>query len=192
MPWAPDYASVAELKSYLRIEDAADDVFLQSWVTTVSRNVDDFCGRQFGQTDDLELRRYAPVWDRAGCRWAVEIDDVMDTDDMVVVDGAAAAVTYELEPANAAAKGRPYTRIVPAGGAALFITARWGWSPLSSGPVAAKVGVFLQAARLAARRDAPFGVAGSPTEGSEVRLLAQLDPDFRTSLKPFRRRWWAA
>jgi hypothetical protein len=190
VPWAPDYATSAELKNYLRIEDSADDVFVAAWITAVSRNVDDFCGRQFGQTEP-EVRRYRSAWSATDSAYVADIDDVMDTDDMVVVDEAGTAVSFELFPLNAAAKDRPYTRIHAGGCAELYITAPWGWSPLSSGPVAAKVGLFLQAARLAARRDAPFGVAGSPTEGSEVRLLAQLDPDFRTALKPFRRKWWA-
>ena len=56
---------------------------------------------------------------------------------------------------------------------------------------AVKAGLFLQGARLAARRDSPFGISGSPSEQGEIRLLAQLDPDFKTSLKPLRREWWA-
>jgi hypothetical protein len=50
---------------------------------------------------------------------------------------------------------------------------------------------LLQASRLDFRRVAPAGVAGSPETGSEVRLLARVDPDVAVSLKDYIR-WWAA
>lgn len=190
MTWAPDYVTAEQLKSYLRIGDDADDVFIAWWITAVSRNVDDYTGRQFGQTEP-ETRRYRAEGRPLLGRYVVEIDDVMDTDDMIVVDGNGTAVDFELLPVNAGKRGRPYERLAVTGCGDIYVTNPFGWSEGSAGPTAAKVGVLLQAARLAARRDAPFGVAGSPSEGSEMRLLAQLDPDFRTTLKPFRRRWWA-
>lgn len=193
MTWAPDYCTSPELKSYLHIEDDADDVFIALWITTASANVNDFCGRQFGQVASVETRTYTPVWDRhLGC-YVAEIDDLMDTDDLAVIDQNANVLTdYALAPENAVQKGRPYERILTSVGGPLTLDGLWGWDPASAGPKVAKTGLLLQAARLAARRDSPFGIAGSPSDGSELRLLAQLDPDFRTSLKPFRREWWAA
>jgi hypothetical protein len=44
-------------------------------------------------------------------------------------------------------------------------------------PAEVKLATELQASRWAKRRDAPFGVAGSPELGSELRILAKLDPD---------------
>jgi hypothetical protein len=189
--WAPDYVMSAELKSYLRIDDSADDVFIGLWVTTVSRNVDDFCGRQFGQVAALEERTYTPVWDRHLCAWVTEVDDLQDVTGLAIVDEDGAAVTdYDLDPVNALKKGRPYERIITtARTGKITPTALWGWSAV---PSAVKVGPLLQGARLAARRDSPFGISGSPSEQGEIRLLAQLDPDFRTSLKPLVRGWWAA
>lgn len=192
MTWAPDYCTSDELKSYLNIADTADDVFVALWITTASRNVDDFCFRQFGQTSQ-EARTYATTWDRHLGAYVAQIDDTQDVDNLTVIDSNANVLTdYELGPDNALAKGRPYERLISQVGGKLTLDGVWGWNPASAGPMAAKMGLLLQAARLAARRDSPFGVAGSPTDGSEVRLLAQLDPDFRTSLKPFRRNWWAA
>lgn len=192
MTWKPDYATAAELKNYLRINDAVDDVFMALWVTTCSRNVDDYCHRQFGQTAAPEARTYTPVWDRHLGSWVTEIDDLQTVTGLAIVDDNAAAVTdYDLEPVNNLKEGMPYERLLTTTAAGPFVvTGQWGW--LAS-PPAVKVGLFLQGARLAARRDSPFGVAGSPGEGSEVRLLtAQLDPDFKTTLKPLRREWWAA
>lgn len=193
MTWAPDYCTSAELKNYLSLTDVerpADDLFIGLWITTASRNVDDFCGRQFGQVATEETRTYTAVWDRHEGVAIAEIDDLMNTDNLTVIDADAAVVSdYTLLPANSPQKGKPYERIsVPSSGT-YTLDGLWGWDAV---PSSAKVGLLLQAARLDARRDSPFGVAGSPTDGSEIRLLAQLDPDFRTSLKPFRRDWWAA
>jgi hypothetical protein len=188
--WAPDYVTDEELKSYLRIGDNADDAFIALWITTVSRNVDDFTGRQFGQTE-LEERTYPPVWDRHLGAWVTTIDDLQDVTGLEIVDEDGAAVTdYDLEPVNAVKKGRPYEQIITTGRPGkLTATALWGWSAV---PSSVPTGMFLQASRLNHRRASPFGIAGSPTEGTQVRLLAQLDPDFRTSLKPYIRDWWAA
>ena len=194
MPWRPDYATDDELKQYLRIEDDADDLFIAMWITATSRNVDDFCGRQFGQVDTPENRVYPSVYDRHEGAWSTVIDDVMDVAGLVVTDQDGNQVTdYQLWPRNAAAKGKPYERMTTSTGGDLTVFASWGWTPASAGPTVAKAGMLLQAARLAARRDSPFGIAGSPTVGGgEIQLLAQLDPDFRTTMKPHRRDWWAA
>jgi hypothetical protein len=195
--WAPDYVTRQELKDYLRIGDNADDAFIDAWITTVSRNVDDHCGRQFGQTV-AESRYYTPFWDRQEQAWFAEIDDVQDTTGLTVTDENGATVPaltstvagYQLLPRNAPAKGRPYERLkLTVSTGEITVNVKFGWSAV---PSAVKTGMFLQGARLHHRRDSPFGVAGSPEQGSEIRLLAQLDPDFRTSLKPLVRDWWAA
>ena len=197
MTWAPDYAETAELRDYLRIGDNADNTFIDLWITTVSRNVDDHCHRQFGQVTSAEDRYYPPVYDRHECAWMVEIDDLQDTTGFTLTDADGTAIPvktstvagYTLLPRNAAAKGRPYERlkITSNPGAEVTGNGLWGWS---AQPSAVKTGLFLQGARLAARRDSPFGISGSPSEQGEIRLLAQLDPDFKTSLKPLVRKWW--
>lgn len=198
MTWKPDYVTSKELKDYLRITDNADDVFIGLWVTTVSRNIDDFTGRQFGKVDVAEDRYYTPVWDRGQGAWIAEIDDLQDTTGLTITDDNGTAVSaqsstvdgYTLLPRNAAAVGKPYTRLkLKVRTGELTANGLWGWTAT---PSAVKAGIFLQGARLAARRDSPFGISGSPQEQGEIRLLAQLDPDFRTSLKPLVRSWWAA
>jgi hypothetical protein len=49
-------------------------------------------------------------------------------------------------------------------------------------PPTIKLATQLQASRWLKRRDAPFGIAGSPELGSELRLLAKLDPDVEVLL----------
>lgn len=198
MTWAPDYCTLVELKDYIGIDDNMDDARVALWLTTVSRNVDDHCGRQFGQTA-LEDRYYTPFYDRHQRAWFVKIDDVQNVTGLAVEDengDAVAAHTstvdgYTLLPRNAAARGVPYEmlKLDTSAGAEITVNALYGWNAV---PAAVKVGVFLQGKRLAKRKDAPFGISGSPQEQGEIRLLAQLDPDFRTSLKPLVRKWWAA
>jgi hypothetical protein len=195
--WAPDYVTRAELKSYLRVGDNADDAFIDAWVTTVSRNVDDFCGRQFGQTAAAEERTYETVWDRHQRLYVAYVDDVQDVTGLTVTyeDGTAETAWtstvdgYRLWPRNAAQKGVPFERITVPSASPITVEVKWGWTAV---PSAVPTGVYLQGARLAARRDSPFGLAGSPSEGNAVQLWARLDPDFITSLKPLRRDWWTA
>jgi hypothetical protein len=189
--WAPDYVTATQLKSYLNIQHDDDDLWLANWATAVSRNVDDFCGRQFGQVASAEARSYKPTWDRHECKTYVEIDDLQDITSFALVDSDAVAITdYELQPLNAIKKGSLYTRLVLDTYYAdnLVATGKWGWTAV---PASIPSGAYIQASRLAARRNSPFGVAGSPTDGSEIRLLAQLDPDFKTTLKPYVRKWYA-
>lgn len=202
MTWAPDYATSAELKSFMRISDTDDDTLVALWVTAASRAVDKHCGRQFGQVGTVETREYQTNLDpHRGCYLAV-IDDLPTVTGLIVLDENAVEIDeYTLEPVNALLKGRPYERLWVTTTATampyvtpyhvarpITVTGRWGWTAV---PSAVKLATLLQASRFAARRDSPYGVAGSPTDGSEVRLLAQLDPDVKTSLGPFRRDWWA-
>jgi hypothetical protein len=189
--WAPDYVTLPDMKSYLGIDDTDDDGLLPAWITTASRAVDNYCGRQFGKVDTAEARTYTPNYDpHLGC-WVAQIDDLSD-DDITVVDSAATVITeYELNPVNSVQKGRPYERLILSRpGPVIVDTDAWGWPAV---PAAAKVATQLQCARLVKRRDSPFGIAGSPQADGETTLLyATLDPDLRTSLTGFRRQWWAA
>jgi hypothetical protein len=205
MTWMPDYTDIATVRTYIRGGlDADNDAFIASWITATSRNVDDYCGRQFGNTGTTQARLYDPVFDAHLQQYIYELDDIQNITGMTVTAGAIPVTTYTLWPRNNPAKGLPYTQLRTASNLAGFfggvfpappslgtitVTAIFGWTTV---PAAVPIGVLLQAARLAKRRDSPFGIAGSPAEGSELRLLAQLDPDFRTTLKPFLRDWWAA
>jgi hypothetical protein len=68
------------------------------------------------------------------------------------------------------------------------ITVKWGWTAF---PVPVVNAAKLQTARFVARRDSPYGIAGSPDQGSEMRLLARVDPDVAVILRPFVRVWAA-
>lgn len=193
MPWAPDYVTAAELKSYLEIPDTVDDAQLALAVTAASRAVDRTTNRQFGQVDGPEARLYTPRFDCSRGKWLVEIDDLQDATGLTVTTAAGAIDLFAKQPINGAVTGKPWTRLVIDPGAAVVpkglehevtVTALFGWSAV---PVTIKQATLLQASRLFKRRDAPFGVAGSPEAGSEVRLLARVDPDVAVTVRPYLR-----
>lgn len=189
--WKPDYTTLSAAKTYLRVSDTDDDVQLAMYITSSSRAIDKFCGRQFGAVAAPETREYEGRYDPTIGRTVYEIDDLMDVDDLTVIDGDANVVDdYELWPLNAPQKGRPYTQIRVAGRTGrLLLDALWGWTAI---PTEATNGTLIQVSRFAARRDSPYGIAGSPSDGSELRLLSKLDPDVMVLLDDLKRKWWAA
>lgn len=191
MVWAPDYVSADQLRNYATNQTDELDAFLSLWITAISRNVDDYCNRQFGKVAAPEQRTYRPTWDRYELKTYVEIDDIQDITSFALIDSNGTAITnYSFGPPNAVKKGQVYTRLVLNNYYSTDVRATgiWGWTDI---PDSIPTAALLQGSRLIARRSSPFGIAGSPTEGSELRLLAQLDPDFKTTLKPYMRKWWA-
>lgn len=189
MAWEPDYLSLTEVKQYVRVPDTVDDAELQLALTTASRAINGHCNRQFGQVDAPEERRYTARWDYERCRWVVDIDDLQDATGLVVEVDGTAITAYTLEPVNAVVKGRAWTLLVvdpdaeaiPTGADhEISSTALWGWTAVLE---QVKLATALQANRLASRRNSPYGVAGSPEAGSELRLLARVDPDVAVSLR---------
>lgn len=193
MAWEPDYCTVAELKRYARIpsDNTDDDVEIALDVTAASRAVDEFCGpmRQFG-TVAAQLRTYEARPVRRSGRgyvWRADIDDLTTVSGLVVeVDGeAVTSDDYTLYPLNALAEGRAYEWVDLAGYATeVEITAAWGWSAV---PTPVKRATMMQGNRFRIRRGSPFGIAGSPEQGSELRLLAKIDPDVSVILRKYRR-----
>lgn len=204
MAWAPDYCTAAELKSFVRIDDAADDVQVALAITAASRAIDHKCNRQFGVVAAPEARYYTAHWDRDRRRWVITVDDFQtevglliayDSDD----SGAFGSniTLYTPSPRNSIAQGRCWTSLIVRGDSpvqpcsredAVRVTATWGWASV---PGTIKQACLMQASRLLARRDSPYGVAGSPEAGTEIRLLPKLDPDVALAIRPYYR-WWGA
>lgn len=191
MAWGPDYATASNLAAYARIGDRADDVELALAVTAASRAIDRATNRQFGVVASPEARTYDTTWDRRNSEYVVQVDDFQTVTGLVITDANGDAVSnadITKYPRNAAAKGRPWeyftiATITPT----VTVTATWGWTAV---PATIELATLVQASRLAKRREAPFGVAGSPDLGSELRLLAKVDPDVEVMIGPYRR-WWA-
>lgn len=196
MPWKPDYLTLAEGKVFLRVSDALDDAEIGNWITAASRAIDARCNRQFGQLSVAVARVYRrpAVWDPVTGLWIREIDDLQDLTGLTVDGVAYASSGSVLLPDNAPADGRPWTALgfadqpdVSYAGSpeSMVVVGRWGWTTFPTQVVAA---AKLQINRWHSRRDSPYGVAGSPSTGSEVRLLAKLDPDVAVTLAGLSRR----
>lgn len=209
MAWKPDYTTLALLKAHLRISDTGDDTALAAVITAASRAIDHETGRQFGQAD-VEVSRYYTY--RCGYvidgRAAVPIDDIdPDTDPFVQFDtdgdgtfpfDATLNTDVTLWPYNASLDGKPATHLLalpvsasqsfPSWPNSILVTGTFGWASV---PDVVKTACLIQSARFFVRRDAAFGVAGSPEIGSEMRLLARLDPDVALLLSSVKRHWGA-
>ncbi len=195
MTWTPVYATSAQLRSYMRVAavtgDAADiledTVTYTPAVTAASRAIDYAAGRQFGASTIAD-RKYTPWYSPHAAAYFIDIDDMMDSTGMTATTSASVVVTSSvvLYPLNAAANGRPWTMMKVTSALDVTVHAVWGWTAVPATIVQA---TLLQASRLVKRRDAPFGVAGSPEMGNELRLLAKLDPDVEVMIRPYRRYW---
>lgn len=185
MSWKPDYVTLAEVKDYLDISDTADDALLAIYISAASRAIDTATNRQFGKTGGAEERFYRAEFRPDRGVWVAVIDDLMSTTGLAVANDDGDALTdYRLEPRNAAAEGRPWTRLVVGRDSAvapaypdyeLGVTAdTWGWTAV---PATINGAARQQTSRFFARRESPYGVAGSPDMGSEIRLLAKVDAD---------------
>ncbi len=192
MAWKPDYITSVELKRELKITDATDDAWVALVISGASRAVDRHTRRQFGLLDAPALRQCGPATYRSELdRWVVPIPDLMTDTGLIVELAGDAVLDAELEPVDAAAEGKPWTRLLLAEGASvtwptrgrrIAVTAQWGWSAV---PATVKTATLLQAQRFYARRDSPYGVAGSPDLGSEIRLLAKVDADVAVMLTDY-------
>lgn len=191
--WAPDYITLPQAKATERIGDTADDAELAVDITSASRAIDDHCNRQFGKVDAPEERAYTAWYDYDRRLWRVDIDDLQTTAGLVVTIGGVAVTGYTLGPANAVKKGKAWEELVIASDAEaqptgeedeVLATAPWGWTSV---PVTVTKACRLQTSRFAARRESPYGVVGSPQQGSELRLLTRVDPDVAVALRGYRR-----
>lgn len=198
MAWAPDYVTSAELKDYLRITGTVDDAQVAFAITAASRAIDRATNRQFGKTDAVQQRRYTARYDGCRRRYVIDVDDLMTLTGLVITTEDGTIDVFTVQPSNADEVGEPWTRIVVEPESVVqprrseedgvTITATWGWTAV---PTTVKEATLIQAARLFARRGAPFGIAGSPDIGSEMRLLDRVDPDVAVVLGRYKR-WWSA
>jgi hypothetical protein len=186
------YTTVATLKTRLSISDTTDDTTLGLVLDGVCRAIDGHCGQSFYKDSAASIRYYTAVDKRT-----VFVDPLVSVTTLAT-DGDVdrtysttwAATDYDLMPANAASRDRPYTWLemapdgdynFPTRSLGVKLTAVWGWPAV---PAAVSEAALLWAERIFKRKDAPFGIA-SFIEAGEMRLIKEIDPDVATLLKPF-------
>jgi len=194
-----DYATLAELKDYLRISDTVDDTDLQNAISTASSEIDHLCSRTFSPVEDPAVTRWFEPWfeQKAG-RWVLPVDDIFDETDLAVhlwngVDdyddpvtgwrlvNTSKRSTIVLPAAVAYSPGGLYDEA-----SAIAVTARFGWPEV---PEPVKRACLILAARIHKRRESAFGIIQSLDGSEQTRLTRATDPDVANALRPYIRYW---
>jgi len=186
-----NYATIGELKTRIGITDTTDDTVLSAVLEACSRSIDGYCNRSFGKTVPGTVRYFTPVDPQE-----VLIDDCVtltvvatDADGDRTYEDTWTATDYDLLPENAGTN-TPYTMIAttpdgdysfPCVRKGLKLTGTWGWPEV---PAPVKEACLIQAYRIFKRKDAPFGISGSPEMG--MMRIGRLDPDVLWLLDPYR------
>lgn len=204
------YADLVTFRQYLRNAAVATDSLdpdsnLEGLaLDAAARAIERSTGRYFAtSTGSLSTRYFTPDAIRTNYfgRYICQIDDVADGTGMIVdwdstgngdYTNNIASTLWRLGPADNPSRGLPYDRLIfnigtwiPVyGEQAVRVQALWGWASVPNVIINANL---LQAARYIKRRDAAFGVTGSPEMGNQIRLLSQLDPDVELMLVTYRR-----
>jgi hypothetical protein len=178
------YATLAQVKSALRITDTVDDALLEMAIESASRAIDQYTNRNFYNAGTA-VRYYAP-----SDSLNVTIDDLISLsllqtmdDDEQLYDTTWASDDYQLEPLNGITDGfeQPYTNIraigdyvyqVLDGEATVKVTGVWGWAAT---PIQVTQATVIQSSRIFKRLDSPLGIISG--ELGSMRVGSRLDPD---------------
>lgn len=189
------YATLAQVKSALRINDTIDDSQLELAIESASRLIDGYTNRSFWAAGSA-VRYYA-----AQDNFITEIDDLVtltsvetssDADNSY--DTLWASTDYQLEPLNGISDGlpTPYTRIRAVGNflfptwaseALVKVTGVWGYAAV---PTPITMACIIQSARIFKRPDSALGVAGFGDMGV-MRVSSRLDSDVAQLVEPYRK-----
>ncbi len=187
------YATVAELKSWLGIGDAADDAVLGDCLDEASRDIEGDTHRVFYRSAAGTVRYYSAV--RTDL---VLLDDVVtisavatDADGDRVYECAWTATDYDALPENAAADGLPFDRLAvapggqyafPGGRKAVRVTGTFGWPAV---PEMIRRACVLRAAWIFKRSGSPLGTSGTAELG--IMRVGRFDPDYDRLVQKFAR-----
>jgi hypothetical protein len=199
------YLTIDEAVSYIGRNETRDTAELEDVVTSVSRMIDDFCGRVFYQTtearyfDTVDMRTvvFGPFNDLVSAtsiKYDIDGDGVYET---TVPSTSYQLLDINLKPVKFHPEGRPYGSFrlltqsaslplfVPSGRLNLVeVTGTWGW-PGTGAPIAIKQAARLMVAEVAKLQDAPLGVAGMGEYGV-MRVSRYMPARAVQLLQPFR------
>jgi len=194
------YATLAEARAEVGItgvSDTSDDAVLEALVESVSRAIDDFCGRRFYAA--TQTRYYSATSGRR-----LLVDDLLsvttlktDDDGDGAYETTWATTDYHLAPYNAQLESvpEPYWRIevseggdysFPCGPRRVQIVGSWGFSATT--PDVINRACLFQVAQEFRTRHTPLGIQGSGDMAVEIRGVG-LHPFVKRMLSngPYRR-----
>ncbi len=187
-----DYATLEEIKAYLKIDDAdtQDDELIEAALTSVSREIESVCGRVFTTASVASARTYEVC-----VPGLLKVDDFHTTDGLLIDGVAYSSSTWTLHPRNGVVGGQtgwPYNRITPGAswsltlcaGDEVEVTAKWGWAAV---PAPIHEACKIATSDTFGMKDARFGVDGFNEFGPfRVRdnhaVMAKLSPYIRTPI----------
>lgn len=195
------YITLANLKTYLKIDDSVEDALLEQIIESASRSIDRIANRRFYLDAQASARTYRPIGNLR-----VQVDDFGSTTGLVVKTDPGSTGTYAttftlnqdyiVEPTNALAKGRPYTTITIVGPTAFSlpvnywpqveVTARWGWPAV---PDDIEQATYILSADLYKRKDSIGGVLGLSELGA-IRM-SPLGRDITAMVRAYKREFFA-
>lgn len=181
MALGENYATRQELKDYLKVEITGHDDQLDDALSSSSREIEKFCGRQFNDSESESTRVYSPLTAEMAvvddfhtdAGLVVETDEDDDGDFDTTWDSS----EYVLHPLNGirdGVPGWPFWHIKTTGDRlfcpqgrrypyglvtrrpSLRVTARWGWAEV---PAPVKQSCLILAAETFKLAGAPLGVA---------------------------------
>jgi hypothetical protein len=188
------YATLAQVKSALRVSDNLDDSLLEMAIESASRAIDQYTNRIFYNAGTA-VRYYAPNTD-----FNVDTDDFISLSEMQTMSGSDqvfdttwASTDYQLEPLNGFADGiaQPYnhiravgryTYLTLGGEATIKVTGVWGWNAV---PIQVTQATVIQASRIYKRLDSPLGIISG--ELGSMRVGSRIDPDVAQLVDSLRR-----
>ena len=179
------------------VTDPLNDSQMESVIEGISRAIDKHCKRRFYTTDSDETRYFTARYTDKLYPGDVLSITTLKTDagaDGTYEDSWTEDTDFYLEPLNASLDSEPYTRIVkhslgsyslPVGIVkGVEIIGKFGYA--STTPDNINEACLLMAARLFKRKDAVFGITGSPEMGV-LRQILRDDPEIQSLLYGMRR-----
>lgn len=191
------YGNLDDFKDRYEIEDNIDDNEIESYITAISRAIDDICKQRFFTTSSDETRYftadqgdYLRLPERIVSITTLKTDNNNDR----TYEYTWATSDYDLMPYNASLDSEPYRwlEITPNGDYSfpkgvrkgVEIDGKFGWS---SAPQPIVEACYLGARRLMQRQDTPLGVSAAAATGQLQVIVTQLkaDPDFMMLVTPY-------
>ena len=196
------YCTLAELKTYIGLSGSGQDDNLENAIEGASREIDQYTGRIFYQTDSQDnfytpnnffIQAVDDIATASGLVVKLDTTDDGSHDTTLVKDTDFALLPVNVS--NALDQYQPYThiKILDYHSSERFdpdifnnikVTGRFGFSSV---PDAIKQATFLQATRLFKRKDSPFSVYGNPETGTS-ELFNKFDPDALKLIKGYSKR----